>query len=143
MRDLRAAVAFLFVAIPVACTTGPGSIPASVEDLSADFEGAVFVTVSWKTPVDESGNGPTAYNVRYSLEPISETTWNDAVSIPENPIPQNPGDIQYLTIFGLEPLVEYSIGVKSAGDKGSFSDMSNVVQVHTSAALGDYFPLDQ
>lgn len=131
-----------FVAAPLlaACGSDVGSIPAPVDDLSARYQGAVFVTIDWTAPIDEEGNPPSTYDVRHSVEPILEETWEQAHRVPENPRPLPGGNAQELSIFGLEPLSEYHIALRSSSDEGTWSDLSNVLRVQTTASTGDYFP---
>ncbi|HEQ98797.1 MAG TPA: hypothetical protein ENO22_05600 [candidate division Zixibacteria bacterium] len=90
------------------------------------------VTLNWTAPGDD-GNVGTAYqyDVRYSLNPITEQNWNDCIEATGEPVPQEAGSPETFTVEGLEANTTYHFAVKTSDEAGNWSGLSNVATVTT------------
>jgi hypothetical protein len=86
------------------------------------------VTLTWTAPGDDGHSGRASkYEVRYSTSPITESTWTSATVAycPAEPAPA--GELEYLTVSGLQGGVVYYFAAKTADECYNWSELSNVV----------------
>ena len=102
--------------------------PNKVTDLGAlpgDVDGTI--TLTWSAPGDDGGAGTaTAYDIRFSTQPVNEGNWSAAslVSAPPAPLPARA--IQTMTLGDLTPGVIYYAGIVAVDEIGNTSELSNV-----------------
>lgn len=96
------------------------------------------VTLIWTAPGDDSLTGTaTRYDIRYSLFPITEDTFNYCQGPSALPRPALPGTTQQFTIYGLFPGLKYYFALKTADERLNWSRISNVVAFSgTTVAVG-------
>ena len=83
------------------------------------------VTLSWTAPADNVG--VVAYDIRYSLAPITEANFDQATQVIGEPMPRAPGTRQRCPVTGLSPGRAYWFALKSEDAAGNVSPISNVV----------------
>jgi hypothetical protein len=99
--------------------------PAAVTDLSVRF-GHTTAAALWTAPGDNGNIGnATAFDLRYSVAPIDEGNFSQAIQIPTGP-PGPPGTPECADVSGLSPCNAYWFAVKTVDDAGNWSDISNV-----------------
>lgn len=105
--------------------------PGLIKDLRAEATGSTSVQLSWTAPGDQGNAGLAArYDLRYSLEPITKETFDQAVPIPSPPKPLPPGSLQTFQVYSLEEDKVYYFAIKTQGITGLWSDLSNVTSVY-------------
>ncbi len=101
--------------------------PAPVGDLAVSDTGSGSATLTFTAPGDDIGVGTaTAYDLRYSTEPITEENWQDAVPASSLPDPLAAGSGETLTIDGLAAGTTYYFALEAMDESGLFSPLSNV-----------------
>ena len=94
-------------------------------------------TLQWTAPGDDGTIGRAkAYELRYSLNPITESNWASAMYFPGLPLPSAPGTKESFTIYGLDGRNNYYVALKTVDDAGNWSQLSNVVFIHTPVPVG-------
>ncbi len=90
------------------------------------------VTLTWTAPGDDGNVGTVAaYDLRYSTQPLAESTWETATSAPNSPTPLPAGTIQSMAVTGLTPGTLYSFAIKSTDEAGNQSAISNIASKRT------------
>lgn len=90
------------------------------------------VTLTWTAPGDDGNIGTVAaYNLRYSTEPLAESTWEAATTAPNPPTPLPAGTTQSMAVTGLSPGMPYSFAIKSTDEAGNQSAISNIASKRT------------
>jgi len=93
------------------------------------------VRLIWTAPGDDANSGrASAYDIRYSLQPISETNWSEAVKVSNTSLPQTAGSKESFLVTGLSPDTKYYFAIKSVDEAGNWSSISNVVSKKTGPA---------
>ena len=107
--------------------------PADVADLAVDGEvRETSIPLSWTAPGDDGAVGrATSYDIRYDTKPLSEETWDGAVSVLNEDPPGLPGIVQFFTVTGLAGETTYYVALKTADEAPNWSGLSNVVEVTT------------
>ncbi|MCX6829825.1 MAG: fibronectin type III domain-containing protein [candidate division Zixibacteria bacterium] len=103
--------------------------PSPINDLTA-APGAQMgeILLSWTATGEDSTIGfAESYDLRYSLDSITEAVWYAATSYNDVPAPLSGGNIESLTMSGLVPGQLYHIGLKAKDHESNFSEISNVV----------------
>ncbi len=110
--------------------------PAQVSNLDATNVGSTYINLYWIAVGDDGNSGTAAgYDIRYSTNPIvTETDWNNATQIADEPIPRAAGTYENYMVHNLAHLTQYYFALKVMDDQGNYSPMSNVVTLTT---LGD------
>jgi Tol biopolymer transport system component len=108
-------------------TTGDPIPPGAVTDLravSATTRRASFV---WTAPgSDGAGEGQAAaYDLRRSLTPITDETWEDATPVSGMPAPGLPGTQEFFVVAGLESAMAYEFALRTRDEAGNESELSN------------------
>lgn len=145
-RDaVLAAVALSFILLLAAgCDDDPPTVevdtrpPAVVSDLRVAQVEATSVTLSWAAPADTGGT-VALYDIRYRRghNIIQEGHWAEAVQAADEPIPGDPGDVERLTVTGLEPETKYVFALKTADEEMNDSPVSNSVVTETVSLVDD------
>jgi hypothetical protein len=106
--------------------------PLTITDLKAYDEKDGNYSLSFTAPEDNPSNPVRAYDIRYSLEPITELTdWESLAKAPvqSNNSPLAAGQKELINIVGLEADLAYYFAVKVIDVAGNKSILSNVAQV--------------
>lgn len=98
-----------------------------------------IMTVVWQAPGDDENLGTaTAYDLRYSTEPIVEENWESATQVEGEPQPLPAGTRQEFTIESLSPRTTYYAALKASDERGQVSPMSRVQKGKTLASWRVY-----
>lgn len=90
-----------------------------------NFEANPGVRLVWSAPGDDGLRGTAqAYDIRYSTDIITPTTWSQAQQIKDQPVPLPAGTIQSLFVDNLEPGRTYFFAMKAVDDAGNWSPLS-------------------
>lgn len=88
------------------------------------------VMLYWIAPGDDGNVGTAAeYDLRVSLDSITEDNWSTVGQVIGEPIPQIAGSAESCGVTGLSPRTTYYFAIKAVDDSGNWSDLSNVVSV--------------
>jgi uncharacterized protein (TIGR03382 family) len=91
----------------------PGAISdATVTRVDATSAGITFVEAG----DDGALNTVRSYEVRYRVGPITEETFENAVPWPGTITPIAPGHVQAISLDGLQPRMQYTIGIRAVDD---------------------------
>lgn len=103
--------------------------PGAVVDLSAIAVSDSSVTLTWTAPGDNGDVGTASeYDIRYSLEMITEESWDTASTVAALPRPRAADTQEMMTVTGLSSDTIYSFALKAADEAPNWSDLSNVVR---------------
>ncbi len=135
LGNLSRSINFVFQTLPspVPDTTPPGAI----QGLTAVIGGAGLTSylVSWAAPAQDgnvASSGAVAnYDLRYSLQNITEANWSSAVAVTGEPPPGIPGASQDYTLVGLTSGTTYYAALKSTDVANNLSPLSNVISFRT------------
>jgi WD40 repeat protein/chitodextrinase len=110
--------------------------PEPITDLAAQATTESSVTLSWTVTKDDSlHDKPEVYDIRYNLEPIDETNWDQAEAVEPADMkvlqPSAPGIQMNYTVAGLAENTTYYFAVRSTDVGGNISPVSNVVTART------------
>ncbi len=112
----------------VSATTIDLTAPAAIIDLSAltgDANGAI--TLNWTAPGDDNMLGTAAvYEIRYSLNEITDLNWLETSLFMTPPSPLPAGEQQSTELTGLTPGQFYHIAVKTYDSSQNSSAISNI-----------------
>jgi hypothetical protein len=123
---------------PVVDTTPP----AAVSDLAAGVPTAHSVALSWTAPGDDGSQGTaSAYDVRYSLEGITDANFAAATAATGAPIPDVAGTPELFIVSGLQPATTYFFALRTRDESSNVSGLSNVVSRATTPEVGGWGPL--
>lgn len=88
--------------------------------------------VTWSAPFDNIPSQTAhAYDIRYSIQPITEETFHTATQVPNAPTPQPWGNAEQTVIQGLQPDTTYYIALIALDKAGNISPLSNIITVKT------------
>ena len=86
------------------------------------------LTLQWTVPYDSTVNGITDYDIRYSLNPITnETTFNNATPLNFTGTPDTIGATETFNVTGLNFSTTYHFSIKSSDMWGNWSNISNPI----------------
>lgn len=86
------------------------------------------ITLTWTAPGDDGNQGQASqYDLRYSLNPITNNNWNQATPVQNPPSPQPAGSAESFTVTNLDPGTTYYFAIKVADEVPNWSGLSNVV----------------
>ena len=116
----------IYAALLVAATA-PGPSP-----MVAPAPPEYSVTLVWTAPGDDGHLGrATAYDLRYSTEPITAANFLSARSAIDLPAPGAAGALQTATVGGLSTGTDYYFALRTRDEVGNWSALSNVVRFPT------------
>ncbi len=106
--------------------------PATVNDLTASNPTASSIDLSWTAPGDDSTSGIAAsYDVRYFTDFITESNWDSATQVTNEPTPLAAGSSESLTVTDLSNNTTYYFVLKTSDEASNVSGLSNVVNLAT------------
>jgi subtilisin family serine protease/chitodextrinase len=101
--------------------------PAAVADLAIVFTGARSAVISLTATGDDGMNGQaSAYDLRYSPNPIDASNFDLATPANNLPAPVAPGSNHQFKVGDLTPITTYYFAVKVLDNVGNASVLSNV-----------------
>lgn len=101
--------------------------PATVTNLRVSVVATNSLTLAW-TATGDDGNAGTAaaYELRFSLTPITESNWLGATLITGLPAPAPAGTNETLVVTGLGGGTTYYFALKTADEQGNVSALSSL-----------------
>jgi hypothetical protein len=113
--------------------TGPDTIPpAAIEEIIVRYPSQQSVSLVWDAPGDDGDVGTaTEYDIRFSLDSLSEDTWDTATQYGDEPAPKPCGSPETVRIGGLLSSHQYFFGIKTRDEVGNESDLSEVESATT------------
>jgi chitodextrinase len=117
-------------------TTSPGDTtpPAAVHDLIAIDPLWDRVTLTWTAPGDDGARGTASrYDIRYSMDPLTEEVWPSASVATGEGAPSPAGTRDTFVVTGLAPSTLYYFALKAEDDAGNWSAKSNIASAPTTA----------
>jgi len=88
---------------------------------------AETVVVRWTAPGDDGASGiAAAYDLRYSVAPITASNFDQAQAVTGLPVPVAPGSRQTVTLSGLVRGTPYYFAIKTRDDAGNWAPISNL-----------------
>jgi lysophospholipase L1-like esterase len=106
--------------------------PAAISDLLVDTVTDSTVKLEWTATGDDGTQGTaTSYDLRYSLNPITEANFLNATGVSGLPAPSIPGTLQSFVVTGLNPGKLYYFAIKVIDEAGNSSPISNLVSEST------------
>jgi len=106
--------------------------PDAIADLAIEDLSEGSVTLNWTAPqqiIEDRPNDVAKYEVRYSVTPLTEETWNAAAVAQNIPEPAAPKTLETFILKDAPKDTAYYIAVKSFDARGTASPLSNVVRV--------------
>lgn len=106
--------------------------PSSVADLAFSNITQTSINLLWTSPGDDNNVGTAAiYDIRYSLNAITESNWTSASQISGEPMPLISGSSQSVVVVGLTPDTTYYFAMKTSDEAPNISTISNIVTTKT------------
>ncbi len=100
----------------------------SARSASPPESATASVALQWTAPGDDGMVGrATAYQIRYSIAPITEASFDGATPAVGTPAPGLPGATETFTVSGLVSNQLYFFAIKTLDEAGNRSGLSNVV----------------
>ncbi len=119
--------------------TGDQTAPAATSDLTVTQIGENNVVLRWTAPGDDGMSGvATAYDIRYSTQPITGANFAAATALSPLPSPSLPGQLQTFVVLGLTPGTTYYFALRTRDEANNWSSTSNSPLATT--ALADTIP---
>ena len=110
--------------------------PAMISDLSTTLVTPTEITMTWTSTGDDGLSGTaTAYDLRYSTNPITTSNWGGANQVTGEPLPKPPGNTESFQIIGLSPNTTYYVAIVALDDAGNASVLSPVISETTPGSL--------
>jgi subtilisin family serine protease len=108
--------------------------PSPVTDLKVVETRMSRVTLTWTASGDDGGVGKaSAYDLRYSVGPITDESWDTAARASIAVNPQSAGSVEAATVAALLPSTAYYFALKVKDNRGNSSALSNAVTATTAA----------
>lgn len=122
----------------IIATTLDGTAPAAISDLSITTPTSSSLALTWTAPGDDGASGTaTAYDIRYSTAPITDTsTFAAATAVAGVAAPQIAGTVEHLTLTGLTAATTWYVAIRAVDEVPNSSGISNVANGTTSASGG-------
>ncbi len=111
--------------------------PDQITTLSVTGKTDNSISLSWLAVADDGSDGdPVAvYYVRYNTEPYDEENkwdwWAGSTPVLSSPTPSEPGQLQTLTVDGLQEGQLYYFAVRAGDEENNFSEISVVTSSAT------------
>ncbi|MFH1198093.1 MAG: S8 family serine peptidase [bacterium] len=119
------------VTVPVTMTVGVPDVipPFAITDLSVTSTTSSSATLEWTAPSDNPTGNVSDYDIRYSENPIANTTdFNNATQAAYSGTPAVAGSAESFEVNGLDPNTHYYFAIVSSDLSNNTSDLSNVAE---------------
>jgi formylglycine-generating enzyme required for sulfatase activity len=124
---------FAGIRVTVANEGSDTDAPGQVADLAAGSPTSSSLRLTWTAVGDDGRTGRASqYDIRYSLQPITYSTWQSAVQVSGEPVPQSAGQAESFTVMGLQSSTMYYFALDVADEEGNRSGLSVVASASTS-----------
>jgi hypothetical protein len=108
--------------------------PGSVSNLASSMVSDQVAVLTWTAPGDNGMSGlATAYDLRWSTQPITSANFAAATPVTPPPAPLVGGSAQSYVMLGLTPGTTYYFAIKAVDEVNNWSGLSNVLTVSTTA----------
>ncbi len=106
--------------------------PGQITDLAVVTQGATSISLRWTASGSDGTVGTAgAYDLRYSVTPITESNWPDAIPAQGVPLPRSSGSPEVFAVTGLERSTTYYFAIRTIDDTPTWSELSNVAAAFT------------
>ncbi len=106
--------------------------PASITNLQATSPTQHTMLLTWTATGDDGNTGTASlYDIRYSTQPLTDQTWENATQVTGEPSPKSSGSSENFEISGLNPDTVYYFAIKAADEVPNWSALSNVAAAKT------------
>jgi len=106
--------------------------PSPVTDLTVSEVEQTRALLSWTAPGGSGEEGQAfRYDIRYSLEPIDESNFDQATPLDVLFSPSVFGEEEFLWVDGLQGETDYWFALRTRDVGGNVSDLSNIFSVQT------------
>ena len=103
-------------------------LPGPVNDLTITQTTSDSITLQWTSPGDDMYAGQaTAYDLRYSPQPLNDSNWDSANQVSGVPAPQPAGETEIFTVPSLQIETTYHFAIIASDEVPNWSPISNVV----------------
>ncbi len=110
--------------------------PARITSLWICVENPTWADLCWYAPGDDSLSGKaTAYDIRLSRAPITDSTWDSCTIAAQSLIPRDPTTGERFRLNGLDSGTTYFAALKAVDDIGNWSALSNVIAINAVDSL--------
>ncbi|MEJ2720717.1 MAG: hypothetical protein P8181_06195 [bacterium] len=102
--------------------------PAAVTDLRLRSPTQSTLALVWTAPGDDGEVGTAArYDIRYSMQPITDENWDDAAMLDSDqlPTPKPGGEIETIVVQGLASGTTFYFALKTSDEVPNQSGLSN------------------
>lgn len=103
--------------------------PGRISDVSLQWVSAKSADISWRAPSDN--DEVAGYDFRISLNPITESNWNETIQLSGGSKPKNPGEKEVVGLTDLPSGKTIYFAVRSFDRAGNMSEISNVLEFTT------------
>lgn len=119
------------------------TLPGQINDLAAINPTENSIELSWNAPAD-NGSDPASgvvaeYDIRYNTTPITNATWDLAMSTTTPITPGIPGSVESYIVTGLLPGTTYYFALKAGDEIPNWGWLSNIAY-NTTLAGNDSIP---
>ncbi|MDR1154879.1 MAG: S8 family serine peptidase [Bacteroidales bacterium] len=113
-----------------AIALAPGGVPGEVTDLTVQTVNHVSGKLAWTVPPASNGGIVSIFEVACSTGEITEDNFDKNMAVREH-VSVTSGSEQTYVITGLTPLTTYHLAIRSVGNIGDKSGISNTVTMTT------------
>lgn len=114
-------------------TDNETNAPATIADLTAILPTENSLTLIWTAPGDDGNVGQASlYDIRMSTSTITEQNFLSAIAFSNIPTPKPAGQVETLTVAGLDTAHTYYFAIKTADEVPNWSAISNIASGTTS-----------
>ncbi|MFH0774436.1 MAG: fibronectin type III domain-containing protein, partial [bacterium] len=136
MRNLILLVSLILVQ-SLSYAWGVDTVPPNpITDLTLTNPTIRSVLLTWTSTGDDGKEGTaSSYDIRYSIQEITESNWNQAIPCQGSPqpiIPRPQGQWEHFVVTNLNPDTLYYFAIKVKDEAGNASEPSNVAVKRTS-----------
>jgi len=119
-----------------AATDNETDAPANITDLIAVLPTENSLTLVWTAPGDDGNTGQASeYDIRMSTATITDQNFLSAIQFSNIPTPKAAGQVESLTVAGLDTAETYFLAIKTADEVPNWSGLSNVASATTTEDL--------
>jgi subtilisin family serine protease len=113
-----------------AAAVAPGGIPGKITDLAGNARSHISAQLNWTVPPVQNSGTVTSFVAACSTEPITAANF-DKYAGRSVRTSVKPGQEQQYLLSGLSPATPYYVAVRSIGNLGDQSEISNVIDFTT------------